>query len=510
MQNIRGFALSGASASEPLGALLETLPIEVGARDGVLFVRDPATASSGGASVTPIAQENGQAFDLPHQMLDPAGKVPHAVTLRYYDSDRDFQASLQRSERGPFSRQALQIELPAVLTAPEAKQIVDHRHLQIQHDRKSWRGDVAVDAAMLAPGDIFVGDDGTKWRIEQTEHRFGSVGISARGAAANMLLPGQTASPGRNLPSPDLAIGETLLSAIEMPIFGTDDPGKPVVAVFAAGTGDGWRRAALSLVAGESLIDIGAAAPSAVMGTSIDPLSPHNTNLIDERAGLRVQLLNSAMDIAERSGSPLNIDAPYFWLGGEFMRFGHCEALGVGVYRLSRLQRGCFQSERVVSFHAAAERFVLIESDSARLIEERVFVPGDTAIVEALGLADAVPVAASASIQGIAIRPLAPVHGAFSVSEGGTVTIHWVRRSRIDSGWRDGVDQMMAEQQEQYLISLAADGTQVAQYTSFETSITFSAAQWSDLGIAQNAIVTAEVRQIGRYAQSGSLIISRT
>ena len=59
------------------------------------------------------------------------------------------------------------------------------------------------------------------------------------------------------------------------------------------------------------------------MGASLDPLSPHNVHLIDERDGVRVQLLNDAMDIAERAGSPLDTDAPYFWLGGEFMRFGH-------------------------------------------------------------------------------------------------------------------------------------------------------------------------------------------
>ena len=151
----------------------------------------------------------------------------------------------------------------------------------------------------------------------------------------------------------------------------------------------------------------------------------------------------------------------------------------------------------------------MIESGSARLIEERVFVAGDIAIVEALGLADAFSTSASASIQGFAINPLPPVHGAFTVSSSGSVIISWVRRSRIDSGWRDGVDQLLAEQQEQYLITLTAGGAPVAQYTSFEPNITFSAAQWSDLGMSENTLVAAVIRQVGRHAQSSPLIINR-
>jgi Putative phage tail protein len=509
LQSIRGFAVSGASASEPLAVLLDTLPLELGIRGAKLCVRDRSAPTLPAGPVVPVIDENGTAFDRPSRTLNPAAKFPHEVTLRYYDSDRDFQASLQSSERGPASRNTLQIELPAVLNATEAKQIVDSRHLQFQNDRKSWRGDIALGTEMTAPGDCFVGDDGMKWCIEQTEHRFGSVGIFARPATDNVLLAGQTASPGRNLPSPDLTIGETRMAAIEMPLIGIDDPGKPIVAVFAAGTGSGWRRAALSLVAGESRIDIGITASSAIIGTSLDGLSRHNLHLIDERAGVRVQLLNSAMDIADRAGSPLDDDAPYFWLGGEFIRCGRVEALGGGIYRLSRLRRGGFQSGGNTSDHIVGTQFVLLEPDSARLIEERAFVPGEVVTLEAMGLADGQPISASMPVTGLAIRPLAPVHGRFNFAADGSVNLGWIRRSRIDSGWRDGVDQVLTEQQEQYLIRLTADGATVGEWTSFESSMAFSAAHWAAFGFSENTTVAAEIRQVGRYAQSEPLIVSR-
>lgn len=312
------------------------------------------------------------------------------------------------------------------------------------------------------------------------------------------------------MPSPDDAIGETRLAIIEFPAFGIEDPGVPLVAAFAAGTESGWRRAALSLVAGDSLVDIGTTAPPAIMGVLLDPLGPHNIYLLDENSGVRLQLDNSAMDMAVRIGTPLDIDAPYCWVNGEFIRFGNCEALGGGVFRLSRLRRGCFQADGAVPSHSAGTQFVLVEPDTGRLIDERVFNAGELVEVEALGLADLVPVSASVAVQALATKPMPPVHGRFALGSDGGVTLSWIRRSRIDAGWRDGIDQTMAEQQEQYLVALAANGLPVGGWTVYENRIAFSSTQWAALGILQNASVTAEIRQIGSHAQSAPLLLAYT
>jgi Putative phage tail protein len=504
-QNLRGFAVSGESATDALGVLLGTLPIEIAAHNDELFVTDVVAAPANVAPVVAVVRENREAFDTPQVAIDPASDFPHLMTLRYYDSERDFQASLQRSERGQFSRNIIQIELPAVLSAAEAKQIVEHRHLHLQYDRSSWSGDVAIGAEPLSAGDFFSDEKDQKWRIEQVEHRFGSAHIWARAAMTYLPSNASTIAPGRHLPSPDLTVGETRLAIVELPPFGNDDPGAPLVAAFAAGTGNGWRRAALSLVSGDTLIDIGATAPPAIIGASLESLPPHNVHLIDETARIRVQLLNDSMDIAERNGSPLANDAPYCWLDGEFIRFGTCEALGGGVFRLSRLRRGCFQSEGEVPLHPAGTQFILVEPNTARLIDERVFGAGEIVEVEALGLGDLVPVSASTTVQALSTKPLAPVHGRFATALDGSVTVSWIRRSRIDAGWRDGIDQTLSEQQEQYLVSLAVNGLPIGQWTCLESRIAFSPTQWADLEIPQNAVVFAEIRQIGRHAQSGLL-----
>jgi hypothetical protein len=507
-QVVRGFALSGQSAKEPLSLLLDILPVELVAGEDGLTVRDPVWPSGDVAAIVPVVAENREKFDPPLQTLDSANQIPHSLALRYYDAERDFQAGVQRSERGAFSRNAVQIELPAVLTPLQAKQLVDHRHLHLQGRRAHWRGEVAHGAKRFRPGDCIADGSGRKWQIEQIEHRMGSASIVAGSAVGPLAPTGTIAIPGRNVPAPDLTIGETRIVVIDLPIFGNDDPGKPLVAIFAAGTGAAWRRAALSLRVGDTLEDIGTTAMPAIMGASVDALSPHNPLLIDERGGFRVQLLNEAMELAERVGSPLDFDAPYIWLAGEFLRYGNCEALGDNVYRLSRLQRNCFRSGNTVPHHVVGSRIVLIQAEAARLIEERNFVRGDRVEAEALGLGDSNAASASVLVDALAITPLAPVHGSATAHADGSVLLRWVRRARMDSGWRDGVDQAMVEGQEQYVIRLSADGAFVGEWTTAEPHLFYGPAQWAALALAGNAAVTFAVRQVGRHAQSDPLTIN--
>lgn len=509
-QDVHGFALSGQSAKEPLSLLLDILPLELGVGDDGLTIGDPVSSSENAASVVPVVAENREQFDPPLQTLDSASQLPHSLSLRYYDADRDFQAGVQRSERGAYSRNAVQIELPTVLTPAQAKQLVDHRHLKLRDRRARWRGEVAHSANRLRPGDCIADASGRKWQVEQIEHRLGSASVFAGSAMENIAVPGTIAVPGRNVPAPDLTIGETRIAVIDLPIFGSDDPGKPLVAIFAAGTGTGWRRAALSVRVGSALEDIGTTAPSAIMGASLDALSSHNAYLIDERAGFRVQLLNDAMELANRAGSPLDFDAPYIWLNGEFIRYGHCEALGDNVYRLSQLQRNCFRSGSPPAHHTSGENFVLVQAEATRLLEERNFIRGDLLEIEALGLGDLHAVQASALVDALTITPPAPVHGAATAYTDGSVILRWVRRSRMDSGWRDGVDQVMVEGQEQYVVRLSADGTFVREWTTVASNLFFEPAQWAALAIAADAAVTFAVLQVGRHAQSEPLYVDLT
>ena len=77
------------------------------------------------SAVINVAGENEQQFDPPLTLIEPVEKYPQSLALRYYDLARDYQVGVQQSERGSAGRTARQIELPAVLTASDARRIVE-------------------------------------------------------------------------------------------------------------------------------------------------------------------------------------------------------------------------------------------------------------------------------------------------------------------------------------------------------------------------------------------------
>ncbi len=326
--------------------------------------------------------------------------------------------------------------------------------------------------------------------------------VTARAALSYDPSSTVPASPGRNLAQPDLLIGETRFTIIDLPAFGGSDPGKPQIAVFAAGTAAGWRSAALSLRQGDGLTEIGGTAAPAIMGHAVSALSPHNPSLLDTAGVLDVQLLHNGMDIAAGSGSPLASDAGICWLQGEFLRFGKSQALGGGLYRLSGLQRGCYGSEAAICGHQIGDDFVLLQSQTGRLLDEVPLATGTTLSLEALGLGDTEPVTGSAIIEGRAITPLPPVHAKAVRLADGSIKAEWTRRTRVDFGWLDGVDQPLIEDNEQYTLSLSIGGELLGKWTTSVPEFNLSAAEIEAFQLPNAVPLALEIRQIGRYAQS--------
>lgn len=507
IETVAGFALAGADARDGLSPLLDVLPVELSVREGRLSLSDEGVFAGNAAVIEIAASENGERFDPPGRVIEPASRYPQSLSLRYYDQARDYQAGVQQSSAGGPSRMASQIEFPAVLDAADAKRLVETNRLRVQRHRTGWRGDVVASANPISAGDWFSDAEGRRWQAEEVEYRFGSATIKARAATVASVVAG-SGSPGRNLPSPDSIVGETRIAIVDLPVFDGADPGKAQVAVFAAGTESGWRRAALSLPGEAGLIEIGPTAAPAIMGEAVNALSPQNSMLIDRASRLKIALLNDAMDLADRSGSPLDSDAPLVWLDGEFMRVGKIEARGNRRYDFTELLRGCFRSGFAAPAHLPGSLLVILDAATARLLVEREYARGEKAAVEAIGLGDGQPVTAEAMVEALAITPLQPVHGEARKRSDGSIAARWIRRSRIDFGWRDGVDQPLVEESERYLISLFAGSMPVSEWLSDESRLLLDAATIVQLELQPEASLSLQVRQVGRYAQSDALVIS--
>jgi hypothetical protein len=245
-----------------------------------------------------------------------------------------------------------------------------------------------------------------------------------------------------------------------------------------------------------------------VIGTTQNALGSHSASLIDEMSSLEIELLNGSMLLANRDTHPLASDAPVFHVDGEFIRVGRVAALGANQYRFSRFARACFSDQLSAPVHAAGSPIVWMDAASARIIAATAYHIGQTVTVEAQGLGDLNPVAGTAVANGRAITPLMPVHGWARRQTNGDIHLNWVRRSRLDLGWVDGVDQLMVEDREAYHVLIFADDNIVGDWTVLESALHISADDYACLGIPSDVEVRFSVQQIGRFTQSMPLLFA--
>ncbi len=503
---IVGFAAGGANMKEAIAPMLDAFPVELITRDGNLVVRDVGANSDQPTQIVVAVEEDRRKIDPPSHRIAPAGQMPGTVSLRYYDPDRDYQAGVQHSISKSGGRGEARLELPAVLSASSAKRLVELKAGHARYARSTLTATVVISSELLQPGDCFLSADGKKWQIDEIEHGFGTAHIKARLAAGPVPLDQMIATPGRHIPSVDQSIGQTRIAIVDCPLIAERDTNQAVLAVFAGGTEAGWKRAALSIQNDGQLIDIGGTAAQAVIGTTQNALGSHNALLIDEKSSIEIQLFNESMLLANRDTHPLASDTPIFHMGGEFIRVGRVAALGAKRYRLSRFARACFSDQLSAPAHPAGSRIVRMDSASARIIAATDYRIGQTVTVEAQGLGDLNPVVATAVANGRAITPLAPVHGRARREANGDIHLNWVRRSRLDLGWVDGVDQLMVEDREAYHVQLLADDNILRDWTVFENALHISADDYAGLGVQSGSTISLSVQQIGRFTQSTPLL----
>jgi Putative phage tail protein len=470
------------------------MPVTLSPRGDILEIRDWwQNAPSSNAIIA--AQAGQQSFDRPVSSLSTATQIPLSLAIKYYEPERDFQSGIQRSERSGVGRNTAQIELPAAMSAPGAKRLVDLQLLQMQRGRETWSGHIVLGEKALHVGDWLVDDSNpNRWRITEIEHLRGVSRVSAMRSIDSNSSQNLDTNPGRNVTSPDISAGETRIIAIDLPVIDTNDRGKPLVAIATAGTERGWRQAALSLQQGDMLLELGATSGPSVMGSAVTALGDHSPYYTDNRSILDIDLLHEGIEISPVTG--------LIWLNGELLRYGQALYMGNKRYRLTQLQRGCYGSEDRTAQHQAGDRFLFLDPDTLRILDDVSLSINQQLTIEAFGIGDAAPVLTTLAVSGHATLPFAPVHAASGITADNGIELNWVRRSRIDYGWNDGVDQPLVEESEAYAIEAFRNSVLIANWNSNEPRLVLPSSQIADLQLSAGAVVTFSIRQIGRYGQS--------
>ncbi len=448
-----------------------------------------ATVDDAGVAAKGVGERRSRA-------LPAIEAVPRLVTVSYYDPARDWLAGVQRARRPGAGQAEQRVELPAGLDAVSAKAVAEATLTRAEAARGTRRVTTTLAALTVAPGDAvsIAGEAGT-WRVTDATLEAMVVTLTLVPLVpAPLAVP--AASAGRVLGAPDLVAGRTLLQVAELPPLGDVALDQPRITVLAAGTGAGWRSAALlwSTDGGKRWTAAGSTAAPATMGTLATPLAPATAALFDEADTLEVELAHAGMTLAPADDGALDAGANLALVGDELIQFGRAVPVSDTRWRLGRLLRGRRGS---VTGAAAGSRFVAVTADAAATIDLPVAAVGGEVRVMATGVGDVgTPVVATAPVTGASVRPPAPVALALTSLGDGTARLTWTRRSRIGWRWIDGADAPLGEETESYRVTVGGEDRVVDT-----PELVLSAADLAAGG-------AVAVRQLGTHGESPASIIN--
>ena len=442
--------------------------------------------------------------------------MPEAApeVLRYYDIERDYQPGLQRATGRPGAGQPRIVELPAALTAANARLLAERmaRRAGWARETLAWRT-TELDPA-IGPGAIVTvpGQLG-RWLVSEWEWRDKGVELNltrmapATSDAATTSAP-PPADPGRSNPPGDALAPASILAAFELPWDGNGSG--DTAATFAAATsaGSNWGGAALYVDSGDgSLLPLGVSGRSrCILGSAIDALPIASPLLFDRSATVTVELVAADMALTDATVRMLSAGANRALLGGELIQFARAVPLGNRRWRLETLLRGRGGTENAVAGHAIGERFVLLDGQPVSLDPAKVGTAAGT-IIAAAGLGDAAPVESAIALQGITRRPLSPVRPRAITLADNSLELGWTRRARGAWSWLDGVDAPLHEQAEAYLVTYGPLAAPLAIWEVGSGSLTIAAAQRTALAASLPG-EKFRVRQQGTYALSEPLVLA--
>ena len=390
-----------------------------------------------------------------NRMMAAATGVPGTLTLSHYDPARDYQIGVQRAGRAGIGLRETRIELPAAIDAGTARTLAEAALLRADTERTRRSVSLGWEALAVPPGArVRIAGTPGLWRVDSWKFEAMTVTLECVALAPETAAIG--ASSGRVLAAADTSIGQTMVHAFELPPIDDMASSVPRLAIAAAGSAAGWRRAALLLSTddGAAWQAIGGTRGVAVLGTVVSPPGPAPASIEDRRNVVEVELAHAAMQLDDADAAALDSGANLAMLGDELIQFAHAQSLGGRRWRLSGLWRGRRGTERAIGSQVAGDRFVLLDADALALIDLPASALGGGARVLAEGVGDSGEAAAEAAIDGISLRPLAPVHlAAQPLAEGG-VQLRWVRRNRNDWTWRDGTDVAPEPGGERYRLSV--------------------------------------------------------
>lgn len=491
---VGGYAAHGEDIASAVSPLVESFAVEL--HDEGDALRSPGN----GPARAPSGEQMGAGTGIEgstkvEREQAPAASLPGALTLSYYDPARDYQTGQARVSSPASGRVNRALTLPCVLDAGQAKGTAEDLLLRAWALRERLTVRLPLSFLDVRPGTLFwLPEVSGDWIAEDVEIERFVVAVSLRPAWFH--AGSRNADPGRGNPQPDILAAPTRLALFDLP---DPETSQPTLALAACSPSGGWKQVPIEIQAAGSLTSSRTAQGEAVLGWALTALGSSQPFLFDMVNILEVQLANPDHWLLSRDDEALAMGANLVALGAEIIQFGQAEALAPGRFRLSRLLRGQRGSEWAIKEHSIGEDFVLLDARTAKPIAFPVEMLGTAVTITAHGIGDGPsPPSVGRIANGEAMRPLSPAHLGASLEADGSMSVAWVRRSRLAWGWADEIEAPLDSGVQGFRFKAAGVGASIERDVS-ESAVTLAPEEVAALGAGP---VSIEVRQIGRLALS--------
>ena len=437
-------------------------------------------------------------------------ELPGEVEVIYLNRLNGYNAGAQRAfKQGTQARAKQAMRLSLVLSDQHAKVIAERQLAMRWMERNRFQLQLPIRYAAIEPGDVIRCVDGARsftMRVDNVQ--FGKPGIVRIDAVEDdpqlyeSYIPHAATNVG--VVRPEL-LSPTQLVVLDTPAFPGDGRDDARIRFGAAGIAANWPGATIYQLRAAGDVVLGRANTPAVMGQAVTVLGGCDPQRIDYAGSVDVSLLGEAT-LASATLEDVLDGANSAVLGNEIIQFMTATPLAEGKYRLSGLLRGRLGTEDAVGTHVAGETFMMIDGN----VQAYTLLPDQKGrVIEIAAATYGTPVDPDDAVDFVtglrALKPYAPVH-AWAERAGGDVTLHWVRRTRLNGEWQDYQDVPLSEADERYDVDIM-DGVNVVR--SFRSDVPLqlytAAEQVADFGSVQ-ASVDVRIYQLSALAGRGMVL----
>lgn len=444
-------------------------------------------------------------------------ELPQRVNVTYIDRPFNYDPVTQVSQRQVVKAvDQVSMNLPIVMGATQAKQIADITLYGTWKERVSFQLTVPPKYVRIEPTDVItvtVSGVAHEMRVIKTDME--PNGLMKVAAVAEDISsydfytpPGET---GKTL-TPPVLVPDTHVQFIDAPALPSDTVvNQGLLRIGVAADGQNWNGAAVyrsddgGEAGGNTFALLAGLDGAATFGAIITNLPAGQFETWDNVNEVEVILtsgsLASVSELAVLNGANAAL------IGDELVQFQNAELIAESTYKLSRLLRGRQGTEWAIGGHMEGDRFVLISpalyttAIANNLIGRELFYKA-VSVGNSLGNTDEV----TFTYAGRNLKPFSPVHVKGVRDGSGNLTINWIRRSRVDSEWRDGVGIPLGEESEAYEVDIMDGGNVVRTIETTNQTANYSAAdQVADFGSIQSS-VTVRVYQLSAVVGRGYVV----